>query len=150
MGKINSRAKGCRFEREVRDIFRDAGFEARRGQQFSGGSDSPDVIIPDLHDEYHVEAKFVEALNIYKAMAQAIQDAEGKIPLVFHKKSHQGVLVTMLVDDFMELLVKNHDNEQRKNNDPLHTHGINTPIGRASVGNAGDSCQCDGTCGNAN
>lgn len=46
----NSRAKGCRGERELAKYLRDdLGFgEARRGQQFKGTPDSPDVICPAL------------------------------------------------------------------------------------------------------
>ena len=40
-----------------RDMFREAGFEARRGQQFSGGTDSPDVVVTALPD-FHWEIKF--------------------------------------------------------------------------------------------
>ena len=47
---MNSRQKGARGERMFRDMFREAGFEARRGQQFSGGTDSPDVVVPALPD----------------------------------------------------------------------------------------------------
>jgi hypothetical protein len=41
-----------------RDMFREAGFEARRGQQFSGGTDSPDVVVPALPD-FHWEIKYL-------------------------------------------------------------------------------------------
>lgn len=104
MGKINSRAKGCRGEREVRDLFKAAGFEeARRGQQFAGGTDSPDVIVPGLAG-YHVEVKLVENLNLYKAREQAIKDGSGKEPLVFHRKSHTPWLVTLDAKKFLELI----------------------------------------------
>lgn len=49
-----SRDKGARGEREFRDLLREHGFEARRGQQFAGGNDSPDVVT-DL--PCHVEVK---------------------------------------------------------------------------------------------
>lgn len=70
---MNSRSKGCRGEREFRDVLRAAGFEARRGQQYSGGGDSPDVIsnVPGVH----WEVKRVEAGNPYVWLAQAIRDA---------------------------------------------------------------------------
>ena len=41
---INSVEKGKAGEREFAKYLRDAGFEARRGQQHKGGIDSPDVI----------------------------------------------------------------------------------------------------------
>ena len=48
MGKINSRAKGARYERELARYFEENGFPARRGQQFAGGSDSPDVVCDEF------------------------------------------------------------------------------------------------------
>lgn len=69
---INSRTKGKVGELEAVALLRGVGFEARRGQQFSGGNDSPDVIhnIPGMH----LEIKRSERLNLYKAMDQANND----------------------------------------------------------------------------
>lgn len=105
MGKINSKAKGSRAEREVRDLFRERGYEARRGQQFSGGANSPDVITS--LEGYHIEVKHVEALNIYKAMKQSAKDAgQDKVPLVFHRRNGEEWHVTMNQKDFFDLLDK--------------------------------------------
>ena len=61
---VNSRAKGARGERELAEILRCYGFSARRGQQYRGGADSPDVMgLPGIH----IEVKRVERLNIYDA-----------------------------------------------------------------------------------
>lgn len=101
---INSRQKGCRGEREVRDLFREQGYEqARRGQQFSGSPDSPDVIIPEL-PWLHIESKWVQSLNIQDAMDQAVRDAGGKAPVVFHKKNGTEWLVTMKPKEFFWLV----------------------------------------------
>lgn len=117
---INSRQKGARGERLLRDVFIEHGFPARRGQQFAGGTDSPDVIVPDL-PWMHVECKFVENLNIHKAMEQATRDADGKTPIVFHKKKNEDWLVTLTKEDFFELLVRLHDLTQRENGKHNHT-----------------------------
>jgi hypothetical protein len=80
-GPVNSRAKGCRGEREWRDMLREAGFlKARRGQQFSGGSDSPDVVCEEL-PTIHFEVKRVEAGNPYNWHDQATADAGSKTPV---------------------------------------------------------------------
>ena len=101
---INSRAKGARGEREWRDQLRNAGFNARRGQQFSGGADSPDVVCPDLPG-LHFEVKCVQSLNLDKVMReQAAPDAGDKMPIVAHKKDRSIWLVTMRADDFFVLL----------------------------------------------
>jgi Holliday junction resolvase len=86
---INSRAKGARAERAWRDELRNAGFTAHRGQQFSGGGDSPDVICEEMASLFHCEVKFVERLNIRQAMDQAEADASlsAQIPYVAHKTS---------------------------------------------------------------
>lgn len=91
---VNSNAKGKRGERELAALIREVGFtDARRGQQYKGTPDSPDVVgIPG----HHIECKFVEALNVSKAYEQAVSDAQGlDEPLVFHKKSRGPWLVTL-------------------------------------------------------
>ncbi len=103
MPKINSRAKGCRGERLWRDELRAAGFTARRGQQFAGGGDSPDVICEELRG-LHQEVKFVENLNLIKATEQAERDGSGKPWIVAHKKNRTPWLVTMNAELFFRLL----------------------------------------------
>jgi len=126
--KICSRAKGARFERMVAkalvDIF---GVPARRGQQFCGGSDSPDVI---FHEGLHIEAKFTEALNLNKAFEQSKRDCGAKIPLVISKKKLKDILVTVRLDDLSLLskiihsITKDHSLEDRL---PDHPHDAIVP-----------------------
>lgn len=83
---INSRQKGAAGERELRDLFRECGHEARRGRQYSGSQDSPDVV--HSIEWLHAECKRVEALNLYAAMEQASRDAGfDKVPVVFHRRN---------------------------------------------------------------
>lgn len=128
---MNSRAKGKRGERAWRDELRANGYQARRGQQFSGSPDSPDVVCDDLA-AFHFEVKVVERLNIYDAMAQALRDAHGgvrspsgpsagrvrspsgprpqgpqlspKTAVVAHKRNFGQWLVTMEAETFFRLL----------------------------------------------
>jgi Holliday junction resolvase len=101
---MNQRQKGARGERLWRDELREAGFTARRGQQFAGGTDSPDVICEELNG-LHMEVKFVEALNLQKATEQAIRDAgPRKEWIVAHKRSRTPWLVTMSGELFFKLL----------------------------------------------
>lgn len=97
---INSRAKGARFEREVAQWFRDKLYdlEARRGQQFAGGTDSPDVILPNI-PQLHIEAKMVERFNIYDAMKQSIRDSGTKISTVWMRKKGEEMLAIIRADD---------------------------------------------------
>ena len=71
---MNSREKGKRGERQWRDELRAQGYAARRGQQFSGSPDSPDVVCDDL-PWAHFEVKLVERLDLDGAMEQARRDA---------------------------------------------------------------------------
>ncbi len=98
----NSRAKGCRGEREWRDQLRQAGWDAHRGQQYNG-LEGQDVVCPDL-EHLHCEVKRTQRLNLYAAMEQATRDGEGKTPYVAHKKNHHKWLVIMWADDFFDLV----------------------------------------------
>ena len=102
---MNSRQKGARGERQWRDELRANGYSARRGQQFSGSPDSPDVI-SDALPWLHFEVKAVERLNIEDAMEQARRDCGGgtKVPVVAHKRNHRSWLLTMDADTFFKFL----------------------------------------------
>lgn len=81
-----SKRKGKIGEREAAAAIREhLGIEARRGQQFSGSPDSPDVVcsLPGVH----IEVKRCEALSVYAAVAQATEDGPGDVPLVLHRRN---------------------------------------------------------------
>jgi Holliday junction resolvase len=101
---INSREKGKRGERELAAFLNAAGHNTRRGQQFKGGPESPDVVgLPG----FHLEVKRTESLSIYKAMDQAISEAApGNIPLVMHKRNRKDWLVVLSLKDFLSMLGK--------------------------------------------
>jgi Holliday junction resolvase len=82
--KINSNKKGKVAELEVAHLIQDYGFIARRGQQFAGGNDSPDVV---SNLGLHIEVKRVEAFNLYKAVEQATTDCNSLEYAIFHRKS---------------------------------------------------------------
>ena len=103
---INSRQKGAAGERELANYLKERGHEARRGQQFHGGGDSPDVVCATLPG-YHLEVKRVEAGNLYKWMHQAEHDAGWeKVPVVVHRKNREGWVVILRLDDFLNLVEK--------------------------------------------
>ena len=106
MPKINSKQKGARFERLLASKFREYGYDdARRTAQYCGNTgDASDVIgLPGIH----VEAKHQEKMSLYEWMAQAKRDAEAgggnRLPAVFHKKNNAEILVTMELEDWMNL-----------------------------------------------
>lgn len=98
---INSKKKGSRGELELSNILKSYGYDTRRGQQFCGANGDADVI---GLEGIHIECKRVQALNIDKAMQQAKADAkESEMPTVFHRKDRKEWLVTMRLDDWIEL-----------------------------------------------
>ena len=54
---------------------------------------------------FNFECKHVEALNVYKAMQQAVGDSgPDQTPVVVHKRNNHETLVTMRADDWMQLI----------------------------------------------
>lgn len=100
---MRSRDKGARGELELAHYLTDHGHPARRGQQYRGGSDSPDVVCPSLR--VHWECKRVERLRLPEAMAQAIDEAApGQLPVVAHRRNGGDWLAILRLDDLLPLL----------------------------------------------
>ena len=98
----NSKRKGKVGELELAAFLREHGFEARRGQQFKGTPDSPDIVcnIPG----FHIECKRVENGSLYDWLEQAKADAGGDRPLVCHRKNHREWVAIMPLEDLLTLL----------------------------------------------
>ena len=98
---VNSRQKGAAGERELAKLLRAEGFNARRGQQYSGANGDADVVgLPGIH----LEVKRVEALRLWDALAQAKHDArEGEMPVVVHRKSRCEWVVIQPLKDWLKL-----------------------------------------------
>jgi len=104
---INSNAKGKAGERELSRYLTERGYPARRGQQYQGSYDSPDVVCYRLKElGLQIECKRVESLNIHKAIEQGHADCEGGSaePVVMHRKNNREWLATMTLDKLLELL----------------------------------------------
>lgn len=99
---LNSRQKGKAGELELAEFLREHGYEARRGQQFHGGADSPDVIgLPG----FHVECKRVEAGNLYVWLDQAVRDAGASAtPLVCHRKNRREWVAVLRLADLIAII----------------------------------------------
>ncbi len=98
-----SRDKGKRGERELAQFLRDWGLVARRGRQFSGSPDSPDVV-SNLRD-VHLECKRRETLSLYPALEQArAEAAPDAIPIVCHRRNHKPWVAILELDDLLLLL----------------------------------------------
>lgn len=97
-----SQSKGASGELELCKIFREHGYDCSRGGALSFG-EVPDVSgLPGIH----IEVKRAERLNVQEAMEQSIRDAERMrdgVPALFHRRNRKPWLVTMRLDDWLEL-----------------------------------------------
>jgi hypothetical protein len=102
MGRM-SKSKGKRGEREcAAELAAVLGVTARRGVQYQGSTDSPDVIVEGL--PVHVEAKRVERLALWPAIDQAVADAGEKVPMVWHRCNRRESVVIVRTCDLARLV----------------------------------------------
>ena len=105
MGK-KSKTKGASYEREVAAKLREAGFNARRTAQYCGNTgDASDVVGLDY---CHIECKrYANRGFDYEWLEQATRDAAAKkdpvIPIVIHRTDYNKSVVTMWLDDFLDM-----------------------------------------------
>lgn len=96
-----ARNKGANAERELANLIRDNwGYPTRRGKVFNGESDVVGLC------GIHIECKRQERLNVWEAMKQAQNEANKRqdgLPTVFHRKDGTEWLVTMRLEDWMDL-----------------------------------------------
>ena len=101
MGR-KEREKGKRGEREVANILKEHGYDARRGQQFSGKNGDADVV---GMDGYHIEVKFCETTKIWEWYEQSRGDArDGEVPFVVFRRSREGWMVALSFEDFLKVI----------------------------------------------
>lgn len=100
---MNSKQKGARGERKAAEELRKHGFlSARRGQQYCGANGDADIV--DAIPGIHIECKWVEKLNFYNAIEQAVNDCkDGELPAVLSKKNRSPWLVTMRLEDWVKM-----------------------------------------------
>ena len=81
-------------------LLRSYGYDARRGVQYHGGEDSPDVVgLPHIH----IEVKRAERLDLYGALSQSKADAGDDMPIVIHRKNNCEWVVIQPLEDWIEL-----------------------------------------------
>ena len=112
MSGAMSRRKGAAFERATvhrfREVMPDA--DVRRGLQSRSGEDAADVECP----VFWVESKRHRRTNIRAALRQAVEAApKGRIPIAVCKDDRETATVTMLLDDFLELVREWWEGRQR-------------------------------------
>jgi len=101
---LMQRRKGAAGEREAAAKLNEVlGTHLRRGRQYCGSPESPDVAgdLPGLH----LEVKRVEALRLYPSLEQARRDAgTGEVPAVMHRMNKKPWVVIVYADDLIRLL----------------------------------------------
>jgi hypothetical protein len=103
MAKINARKKGHAFELLVAEEFRKLGFQGAQTTRY-GSKQMDDAGVDIMNVEpFTVQCKAVESLNVHKAY-NAVPIYDGHYRLLFHKKNRQGTLVTMSIEDWIELI----------------------------------------------
>lgn len=99
---MNSKAKGNAGEREAVAFLREHGFtDAKRGQQYHGGLNSPDVtgVLG-----WHLEIKRTEQLRLRDAVAQAEGDSRGGRWCIMHRWSHGRWLALVPAEHWLDLV----------------------------------------------
>jgi len=103
MGRMSKR-KGAAGEREAAAKLNEVlGTQFRRGRQYHGGPESPDLAgdLPGLH----VEVKRTEKLRLWEAVGQAQVDASiDQVPVVMHRANGKPWVMVVKVEDLIRLL----------------------------------------------
>jgi len=98
---MDSKQKGKRGELELAEYLRAQGFDqCRRGRQFSGLG-APDVVGIDT---LHIECKRTETLRVHEALAQAVRESNGSIPVVMHRRSRGEWIAVLRLADLLRIL----------------------------------------------
>ena len=109
MSGRKSRDKGKRGEREVVQILKSLGFDAkRRGQLQAGREDVPDVLAKNEYVALAIEVKFPKKLPAFVvgAMEQAEKASGYGFPVVFMRENRGRWYVMMTLSRFLWLIGK--------------------------------------------
>lgn len=96
----NSQRKGKEGELKLMHFLLNLGLRVKRGYVWLNQSDLIGL------DGIHIECKFVESLNVRKALDQAIAESKKKkdgLPAVFWKKSRKEWVTIMRTEDWVTL-----------------------------------------------
>lgn len=98
----HAKRKGKVGELQVASLLRSYGFEARRGQQYKGTEDSPDVIGLPGH---HVEVKRRERWKIRQWLTKCEEEApQDTVPILFVRENRGEWVVVLDAHDYLALM----------------------------------------------
>lgn len=105
MSGARTRRKGIVAEREVANLFEQAGFEVRglEGQgdhlALRGSTFEPPFLV------FHLEIKRQEALRVPEWLRQCVEEApNGTLPVLCFRRSREKWVACLQLDDFLNLL----------------------------------------------
>lgn len=99
----NSKAKGNRFELEARKLFKAMGWEScETSRLMSKAMDDAGVDLVNTAP-FNIQCKHVEG-NVKTHEILLHMPDDSNYNLLFHKRNNKGVVVSMTLEDFKELL----------------------------------------------
>ncbi len=124
---VNSRRKGKTGELDACKAIKEClGVDARRGVQYCGTPDSPDIVTS--LEGVHFEVKRTEKVSLWEWIDQATKEAGDKIPVVLHRKSRRewvAVVPLKFLPQLAALLTEHREQPCNKPDAPLLIcHGI--------------------------
>jgi len=120
---INARTKGKVAENEFAKKLNSIGlFNARRGCQYRGGPDTPDIL---CDGSVYWEVKRREKLDLSGSVSQAVRDSghpnSGRTPAVASRKNNEGWLITIRFEDmidFAQAILEIHEKGKNETSTP--------------------------------
>ena len=100
---INPRKKGHSYELQIRDWFRELGWDKAVSSRSESKNKDDQGVDLCYTDPFNVQAKAVEKLgSIHDILAKMPKDSNYN--LVFHKRNRKGTIVAMTLEDFKEIV----------------------------------------------
>ena len=101
---IHAKNKGNKFELDSCRILHELGYTAVSARSESKRLDDLGCDIVD-NSPYSIQCKAVERLNMSNhALLNGMKDNGLPMPVVFHKRNRKGVVVTMLLEDWLKMV----------------------------------------------
>lgn len=99
----SARQKGHSFELQIRDFFKDLGYDKCVSSRSESKNKDDQGIDLCYTGPFNVQCKAVENLgSMHRVLSEMPQDSNYNI--VFHKRNRQGTVVAMTIEDFKEII----------------------------------------------
>lgn len=100
---INPRKKGHSYELQIRDWFRELGWDKAVSSRSESKNKDDQGVDLCYTDPFNIQAKAVEKLgSLHDILARMPKDSNYN--LVFHKRNRKGTIVAMTLEDFKEII----------------------------------------------